>query len=198
MLPDLPELKSDLQLVLERYVRAEVQRRMPGLNESPQHQIHEGVRMRIVRADGTVDVTELHGASAEVRISAEETEVMTPEARQAVLDSFADDLARQISRHAFATINQTLEETGQSVNLGGQPLDAEGILQVIERLQIDFDEMRRPKGMSVVVPPAAGEATRRAFESLETDPKLKVRADALLEKKWMEWRDREASRKLVG
>jgi hypothetical protein len=81
MLPDLPDLKSDLQRVLERYVRAQVRQRMPGLGEAPQHQIHECVRMRIVRADGSIDFTELHGASAEARIPVGETEMMTPEDR---------------------------------------------------------------------------------------------------------------------
>ncbi len=198
MLPDLPELKNDLQRLANKYVRGEAHRRMGVFNESPQHQIHEGMRLKIVRGDGSVDESELKTASAEIRIQVEEAASMTPEARRAKMDALAEDLAKQMTEFFFATINEMLEEAGQVVNLEGRPLDAEGILQVFAKLQMEFDEKRNVKGMSIVIPPAIRERAQAEFEMLETEPDLKIRYNDLMEKKWMEWRDREASRKLVG
>lgn len=198
MLPDLPELKLDLMRLLERYLRGEVYRRMPGLNESPQHQMHEGMRMRVVRGDGTVEENDLMAASAETNIAVAEAAVMSPTERKARLDMMAEDLARQISQHAFGAINRTLEEAGQVVNMGGKPLDAEGILQILDKLVLNFDDQDRPIGMSMVTGPDAHAAAERAFQELESNPEIYARYKELVQRKRMEWRDREASRKLVG
>jgi hypothetical protein len=198
MLPDLPELKSDLQRLANKYVRTEAQRRMGVFNESPQHQIHEGEQLRIIREDGSTDESELKTASAEIRIQSDEAPNMTPEAWRAKLDGLAEDLAQQMTEFFFATINKLLEEAGQVVNLGGRSLDAEGILQILAKLRIEFDENRQMKGMSIVIPPAIRDRAHTEFARLETEPDLAARYRDLMEKKWMDWRDREASRKLVG
>jgi hypothetical protein len=198
MLPDLPELKLDLMRMFERYIRVQVQLRMPGLNQSPQHQMHEGRRLRIIRSDGSIEETDLMTASAEARIELSTGAVMSPEERKARLDAIAAELAHQFSEHAFGSISKSLEEAGQSINLGGRPLDGEGLLQIFEKLQIDFDDRGQPKGLSMVTGQGAHAAAVRAFEELESNPKLNVRFSALVQRKQMEYRDREAARKLVG
>jgi hypothetical protein len=35
-------------------------------------------------------------------------------------------------------------------------------------------------------------------EQEKNDPSIKKRHDEIMERKWLEWRDREAARKLVG
>lgn len=153
VLPDLPELKADLQSVLTTYLREQVRRRMPGLNEAPQHLIHEGMTLRVVRADGTVEDSELKSASSEFNIEAAAAGMMTAEERMSKLDALAEDMARQTSQHAFASLNQTLEQAGQVVERAGQPLDADGILQMLDKMQMDFDEHGQPRNISVIVGP---------------------------------------------
>ncbi|OIR16017.1 hypothetical protein GALL_35210 [mine drainage metagenome] len=198
MLPDLPELKNDLNSLLMDYVKAQVKLRMPGLNEVPQHIIHEGMRMRILRADGSVDDSQLKLASSEILIGADEVPVMGPKERTSKLDSLAEDMARQISQHAFASLNETLDQAGQVVNQGRRPLDADGILAMFDKMQIDFDEHGSPKNISVIVGPNTFASAKKEFERLSSEPELRARHEELMQKKWMEWRDREATRKLVG
>lgn len=198
MLPDLPELKTDLHLVSMEYVRNQVKIRMPGLNEAPQHFIHEGERTRIVRADGSVHDGDLKRASSEISINFADVPRMSADERKAILDKLAEDMARQISEHAFATLNQTLEEAGQVHDQRGRPLDADGILATLEKLQMDFDEQGRPTNMTVVAGPQAAAHIRREFDRFDSEPRLKQAYEGLIQRKWMDWRDREAARKLVG
>lgn len=198
MLPDLPELKSDFQTVLTRYLQEQVRRRMPGLNEAPQHVIHEGMRTRVVRADGTIEDRNLKKASAEIVIEASAASAMTAQERTTRLDAIAEDMARQISQYAFASLNATLEQAGQVVDRGGQRLDAEAILEVLEKMHLEFDDQGKLQNLSLIVGPQVVDRVKREFERFESEPLLKERYDALMQRKWVDWRDREAARKLVG
>jgi hypothetical protein len=198
MLPDLPAIKDELLLLQLRYLRHQVHRRMPGINEAPQHTVHEGERTRIVRADASVEESEMKTAAAEMSIGETEASAMTTQERKAILDSIADDMARQISEHAFASINDTLEKAGQVVDNGGRKLDAEAMLVMLEKMQFDFDDNGQLKNLSIVVGPEMRERANAEFARLFTDPVLSVRYAALMQSKWADYRDREASRKLVG
>ncbi|PKO65768.1 MAG: hypothetical protein CVU22_18310 [Betaproteobacteria bacterium HGW-Betaproteobacteria-16] len=171
---------------------------MPGIGEAPQHVIHEGERTRIIRSDGSTEDSELKEASAEFVVRFDEAAEMSPQARAAKLDEIAESMARQISQHAFASINATLEAKGQVFDNAGRPLDAEAILATLEKLQMDFDQRGKPNGLSIVVGPEIAERTRREYQRLMTEPALRRKFEALIQRKRMDWRDREAARKLVG
>lgn len=198
MLPDLPELKRDMNSLVSDYLRSEVRRRMPGIGEAPQHLIHEGERTRIIRSDGSTEESQLKQASAELVVRFDEAAEMSVQARTAKLDEIAESMARQMSQHAFASISATLDATGQVVDNAGRPLNADTILATLEKLQMDFDEYGKPNGLTIVVGPEIVERAKREFQRLMSDPALRQRYDALIQRKWMDWRDREAARKLVG
>lgn len=198
MLPDLPELKANLLSVFMIYLQRQVRSRMPGLNEAPQHVLHEGARMRIVRANGEVETTELKRASSEFSIGKDEAATMTPQQRMEKLNLLAEDMARQISQHAFASINETLDAAGQVVDQKGRPIDAQGILAMLEKIQLEFGEDGHVKNLTIVTGSELHAHLPGVFKQLQTDLDLKAKYDALLLRKWVAWRDREASRKLVG
>lgn len=198
MLPDLPNIKRDIIHILYRYFQLATQKRMGAFADAPRHQIHEGASMRILRADGTIEETALKEASAELTVKFEEVPNMSLEARMAKLDEMADSMAKQMSEHMYSSLNETLEKAGQVVDNKGTPLTHETFFDVLEKLQIDFDEHRNPKGLQLVIGPGLMPRIQELIEQEKNDPGITKRHEEIMARKWLEWRDREAARKLVG
>jgi hypothetical protein len=198
MLPDLPRLKEDVQKVIDRYLQFQVNSRLGIFGEAPKHIIQEGNRMRMIRADGSVDESEFKHASAEISLTLDEIPTLTVQARIEKLNDIAEQMAGQVSRLLFGTLNEVLDKAGQVVDQKGRPLDAESVFNVLENMHLEFDETGKHKGLSIVVPPALAPKAERVMAQIDADPALRKRHEEIMNRKWMEWRDREASRKLVG
>jgi hypothetical protein len=198
MLPDLPELKREIQAVLSRYLHNAVSKRLGVFSEVPRHTVHEGESMRISRADGSVRDSGMKPASAEMTMNYAEIPNLTAQDRRKQLDDLADQMARQMSEHLFGSLNEDIEKAGQVVSAGGRPLTADVFFEVLEKLEVDFDEAGNPKGLQLVVGPDLMPRIRELAEQERRDPAIRRRHDEIMQKKWLEWRDREAARKLVG
>jgi hypothetical protein len=140
VLPDLPSLKNDIQHVITRYLQNQTHARLGIFSEAPKHTAHEGNRMRTIRADGSIDDTEFKEISAEMIINIGEVPQLTIEDRKTKINNIADEMARQITKNLFASLNEALDKAGQTVNRQGKPLDAEAVFQVLEKIELDFDE----------------------------------------------------------
>ncbi|HUT71923.1 MAG TPA: hypothetical protein VMW89_14740 [Desulfatiglandales bacterium] len=198
MLPDLPSLKQDIEQALYRYFQTQLNLRLGFFGEVPKYIIHECDRTRTLRADGTIDESKLKQASAELSLKSGEIPELTIKERKAKLNDMADQMAGQISKQLFGTLNEVLEKAGQVTDQKGKPLDAEAVFTVLETIELDFDETGKHKNLSIVVPPALAPKAKKVFEQIESDPILQKRHEEIMIRKRMEWRAREASRKLVG
>lgn len=198
MLPDLPEFKRDYMIVLTQQVRRRASEYMPGINQAAQHLIHEGRTTLISRADGTSGECEMKHASAEIEHQSEIDSPISREQKIQILDSLAQEIAKQISEHVFATMHQGLDEAGQVIDHKGQPLDADVIMKMLEKMHIDFDAHGQPKNIVFVTGADVQAVAARELERMSVDPELQQRFEDLMNKKRMEYRDREAARKLVG
>lgn len=198
VLPDLPGFKQDLQNVLTRYLRKATHERLGVFSEVPQHTVHEGMTMRVYRADGTSEDTAMKEVSAEMMMKWEDIPRMTIADRIAKMNEMAETMAKQMSAHLFTSMNESLEKAGQVIDGRGRPFNFETVFEVLEKLQVDFDKDDKPKDLSFVVGPALIPRVREMIEQSKTDPSIKRRHDELMARKWLEWRDREAARKLVG
>ncbi|GEM_PF-403690 len=197
MLPDLPGLKHDIQRALDRYLSTQVNKRLGFFNEVPKHPVHEGNRLRVVRADGSIDESELEKASAEMSIKLEDIPGLTLEKRLAMLNDQADQIASQISKGLFEGLKRELDKAGQAVDQRGRTLDAEAVFSVLEKIQFEFDETGGHE-IAVVLHPDLAPKMMDVLKQIESDPILRKRYEEIITRKRMEWRDREAARKLVG
>lgn len=177
------------------FLRRRSRERLGVFAKAQRQLIHEGDKLQMERADGTSDVSELKEVTGELELKTSDLPSMSMAERLQKLDQIADQMASQMSAHAFQTLGETLERAGQTSDRKGRPLDAEAILEALDKIQIDFDD---PPELSLVIPPALKERAAEAFEQLETDPQLRARRDEIISRKRREWRDREADRKLVG
>lgn len=198
MLPDIPPLKQEIAAALQAAFKQRVNAYMGAINEAPRYFIKEGRRVLTIRPDGRSDETELKQASAETSIRFDEVPHLSIQDRLAKLDDAAREMARQISEHAFGQINEAVERVGNVVNSGGKPLSPDVFLDVIEKIHLDFDAGGNPSQLTMVIPPNMAERAKETMERLHQEPEYDRRYREIIEKKRMEWRDREAARKLVG
>jgi hypothetical protein len=198
VLPDLPDLKEDIQQVLDDYLRTQAHKKLGVWGTIPRVYVHEGNRMRTVRADGTIENTEFKEASAEFTVKRSEIPDLTPQNQLALLDRMAEQMAGKVSKNLYSSLNATLKETGQTVDSGGKPLSIELFFQTLEKMHIEFDARGEPTGLQLVVHPDMASTMQRLNEEFHSDPALQRRHKELMNKKRLEWRAREAARKLVG
>lgn len=108
----------------------------------------------------------------------------------AMLDEQGDKGAEQLERQFFEFMNKVTEDAGQVVDAGGRPLSHDLILDMFEKLQVDFDEDGNPEMPMIVLQP-------KAFEKLgEPTPEQLKRRDEIIERKRREFAARRRVRKL--
>ncbi len=197
MLPDLPGLKREIQRIIDRYLVKQVNSRLGFIGESPKQIIHEGDRTRIIRSSGSVEDSELKKASTEMSLNIDDIPHLTPEKRLSMINEAADRMAENMSSVLWGSLRETLDKAGQVVDQQGKPLDAETIFSILEMVQIQFDETGKHSSSLVLSPELFPKATQ-IMEQIQSEPTLRKRYEEIMLRKRMEWRDREATRKLVG
>jgi hypothetical protein len=199
VLPDLPKFKVDIANVFHVIFKNRVNEYLGVIGEVPRNIIKEGSNPVILRPDASRDETPLKAASAETIFKLEEIPILSVEQRIAKLDTAAREMANQISSHAFARINEVVDRVGNVVDAKGKPFDAEAVFDMLEKIQMDFDDNGvKHKEITVVVSPALTERVKATMEQIHQDPELSKRYKEIIDNKRVEWRAREAARKLVG
>ncbi|MGO4478048.1 hypothetical protein AB4Z32_17510 [Massilia sp. 2TAF26] len=198
MLPDIPPIKREITKALLKFLSNRIREHMGVIGELRSYFVKEGGRVVIIREDGSVDETTMNKASAELSLDYAEVPMLTHDDVLAKLDQIAQQMASQMSQRAFETINEAVEAVGNTVNAGGRPLGPDACLEILEKMHLDFNDDGTHREVTVVVHPECGKDAMAAFRQMTEDPEYSGRYKALIEKKWKEWCDREAARKLVG
>ena len=198
MLPDLPKLKADIAQVFHTVFANRLNAYLGVVGEVPRCFIKEGKNPVTLRPDASRDETKLKAASVETKFRTEEIPELSVQQRIERLDRAAREMANQISSHAFATINEAVDKVGNVVDAKGKPF-TDAIFEVLEKIQLDFeDDGIHHKELTVVISPALSDRVKEAMEQIHQNPELSKRYKEIIDRKRTEWRDREASRKLVG
>lgn len=197
MLPDFPGVKQEMDKLLNAYFARAVRQRCPGFDEIPRHRLFEGKRDAITREREEIEETKMLEAAADMTISNDEIARFDFKSMKAKMDDAAEKMAEQMTRHFYQTLSDACEKSGQ-VSKGG-PFTADSVLAALDMIAIDFDPVDdTPHLPSIHIAPSQFEALRAALEKLATDPEYQKKHQELLQKKYGEWLDREASRKLAG
>ena len=194
MLPDFPEEKQKLLNIWTDYLERKRNQLMGlfSMNEHFNH--HEGNRWRIERSDGTISESEYNTVQGDFSVSVDEAPTLTPEKIAAKLDTIADQMASEMTREIFATIEQAADEAGNSINAKGQPLTQDLFLELLSRIEIDFTKDGIPLMPTMVVPPGFDKSV---LDKWNNDPEMGKKHEEIMSKKREEWNEREARRKLV-
>ena len=134
--------------------------------------------------------------SVPVQIRFDEIPELVGERLIAKIESIAEELARQTSKDGFKKIEEELSKVGNFVNAAGRPVSEEVFFEMLEKMDMTFDDDGNPN-ITFIVHPDMGEHLRRLSEKWGADAKFQERYKGLMRAKREAWLDRENNRKLV-
>ena len=197
MLPDFPKQKSQMNRLFELQVEIVRSTSSPLLSQAHVSIRHEGHRLRLHREDGTIEDTTPHEFSGEVSFATEELKEMPFEAVLHEAANMGRNLAKQQAQAMYGDIADVAKEAGTQLDAGGRPFHPEIMLELFEKMLIEFDQDGNPQMPALVVHPKLAEVIKQKAPEWEADPCLKARWDQTIRRKKEEWRAREARRRLV-
>jgi len=164
----------------------------------PRSFIREGSKTAIQRETGEVEQTDMGRASSQIIVGNDEVPNLNIDKAVEKLDAAAREMASQMSRLFFTSIGSAVDKVGNAIDRKGKKLDADAIFEMYDRISLDFNDDGSPVQLSVVLSPNMIELFKETLVKIDSDQDLKRKFESIISKKRMEWRDREANRKLVG
>jgi hypothetical protein len=196
MLPDFPELKSELEKLFLFRLQQRSKNLDPVLAQVRRFTQREGQDMRYDRIGAPAAEGAPEKIEAIFEIKLDEVPDLIGPRLEAKLDEMARAIAEQEAKLFFKKVGETCNEVGNVVDAGGQPLSAKLLLDAIESTEMNFDRDGNPKSQFVIHPDMAP-AVKKANEEFENDPELKRRHEDILRRKREDWLSRQNNRKLV-
>lgn len=198
MFPDFLKVKEKLQKKLDYQMRLARQSHMGPLAKIPESMNFEGNRTILVRGDGSVDEMQPKVAATEIEVKLTEAETMTPEMVGDLINNAAEEIAAQQARIFYKKIDEYAEEDETVVSSGGEPFSIDKYFELLEKIDIDFDEEGNPEGVAFVAHPNMSSSISDVLSQASADPDNDRRYKEIMERKREEFRVRENNRKLVG
>jgi hypothetical protein len=198
MLPDFVRVKNRRGRLFLNMVRRECERLTPLLNHIRTVQQHEGLRLDYETVEGIREVVAYDNEiSSSLKVKLGELAQLGPKEYRAKARGMARELARQTMGQFFAQVARSCDEAGTSMDAGGRPFDPMMLLDGFEKIDIDFDERGQPQLPTLVGNPKQQPIFAKKMAEAENSPEFQRRWSEIMTQKWVEWRDREADRKLV-
>ena len=198
MLPDFLKIKEKLQKMLNYQMRQANLSHLGPLAKIPVSMKFEGNKTVLIREDGSVDEMQPKVAATEIEVKLTEAETMTPEMVGDMINNAAEEIAAQQARIFYKKIDKYAEEDGTVVSSGGEPFSIDKYFELLEKIDMDFDEAGNPEGLAFVVNPKALPLIEDCLSKASANPENERRYKKIMDRKREEWRVRESNRKLVG
>ena len=96
-------------------------------------------------------------------------------------------------------MDEAVTRTGNAIDTGGQPLTFNLYLDLLEKVDLEFDEQGNPDFSSrfLVVSPEMADFLRQKMPEWEQNVEFQRRLETIINNKREDWLDRESNRKLV-
>lgn len=198
MLPDFLKVKGKLQKMHDYVMKHAHLSHLGPLASIRELMVFEGNKTIIIREDGSVEEIGFEEITAELQVNFAEVETMTHEMVLDKINRPAKEIAGKKAKFAYEQIGKAAEEAGNVVSADGKPFSIEMLFEMLEKMDLDFDEAGNPSGTGFVPPPKLFPAIAKVISQAEADPETARRYQALMDQKREEWRVRENNRKLVG
>jgi len=196
MLPDFAHLKGTIRKAFDQRMRRLV-RQDPLLSMIKERRIHEGDRWAVRRGDGTFDESGPHEICDRYPIDATAVKEKGLSAILPSQEAAAERVRHQQEGVLFDRMKTVIEETGNVVDAGGQPFSFELFLNLLRKVDIDFDENGKPHMPALVVSPEMGAIIANQIPEWQQNEAKLADFEGVLQKKKEEWLARESLRKLA-
>ena len=198
MLPDFIKVKDKLQKMHAYQMEQAYLSHMGPLANVPVSMIFEGNKTVAVREDGSVEERNLEEVTAELEVRLEEVEKMSPDTAAGKIYGVTEEMVGKLKTSFFNEIGRSAEEVGNVVSAGGELFSIDMYFEMLEKIEIDFDEAGNPGQIICPVNPKLWTSVAKAILKAKGNPEADRRYQAIMERKREEWRARESNRKLVG
>ena len=199
MLPDFIDVKEQRRGRFIQMVNRETEMLTPLLNHIRTVRQHEGRRLEYETVDGVQDVVDYENRiSSALRLHRNDFASMDEGRYLSKAKEMAKELAPQAMRHFFGMMDRWTAKAGTVTDAGGQPFNPMMLIESLEKVDIDFDERGQPQLPTLVANPKDHAGLEKKLAEAENSPEFQRRWNELMQIKLMEYRDREADRKLVG
>jgi len=196
MLPDFPALKLELRKVILAGLAKRIHTGDPVLAEIKHFRQNEGTLMRYEQQGGKTVEEGFEKMGAEFTILPEEVPDLVGQKLNVKLEEIAQKMIEITAKSFFKKMGEITQAAGTSIDAGGKPVSPEMMLDMMARVQMEFDTDGKP-AQSIVVHPDMVPALQKVSEQIENDPDLKRRQDEILQRQREAWVTRESNRKLV-
>lgn len=198
MFPDFLETKEKLQKMLYYEMMQTYLTQMGPLADVPVSIIFEGNKTVVIREDGSSEERNLEEITAELQVKFEEVEEMPHEMVINKINGVTEEMVGKIKRSFYEQIEKSAGEVDNVVSADGKPFSMDLFFELLEKIDIDFDEAGNPSGLAFVAGPKLYPTVAKVIAQAKTDPENDRRYKTIIERKREEWRAREGNRKLVG
>jgi hypothetical protein len=196
-LPLYPKFKKDLESWLMTIMKGAVREALGPIGEAPRFTQHEGDTHSYMTVDGDQRTTDYQNIGVEIEIDRSNIPNMSFEDILRLTVSKGRELGAQQAEYHYGVINNVIEESGNVVHAGGEPLTIDHLLGVIEQMQISFDPDGNPRIPSIIANPETGSRVKQILAEAEQDAEARARLQQIIENKRREWDEAESRRKLV-
>ena len=114
------------------------------------------------------------------------------------INGVTEEMVGKMKKSFYGQIEKSADEVDNVVSAGGKPFSMDLFFELLEKIDIDFDEAGNPCGLAFVANPKMFPSIAKVIAQAKTDPANDRRYQAIIERKREEWRVRESNRELVG
>lgn len=196
MLPDFPDIKRKWLGMFLRKVR-EQSRHRSFLTQIKRKMHFEGDRIKATDMTGDTEESNYEHLSGALDINRQDLIDRGPISLMEDLEKMAEDFRNQQSKMIFKRLDEITAKTGNIVKTGGQDINPDLLLQMLETIEMDFREDGQMQPLNLVVDPEQYGRLIEKIPEWEKDECYKRQYDELIKRKRQEWHDRESHRKLV-
>jgi len=194
MLPDFPDASKFVKEYLIRFLYRRIATKTGWMQAmEPPEPIREGSKVVFHRYDGSIDNVPMKLSSGKMTIKCDDLEEKGLTAVLESIEQVANDMANQQSKFFIERLNEICKESGQVCDNQGRPFTFETLLNLLESIDIDFNEQGQPQMPTIMAGPSIIEKVKDLKPTHEQDEKY----NEIISRKYIEWRDRESNRRLV-
>jgi hypothetical protein len=198
MLPDFVRVKERRLRWFRRAVTRFMEQQAWMMKKMRTVRQHEGQQLQYETVEGDRDIVAYDNKlSSSLKIQMDELATLGPVGYLKKAHKMASEFAEQAKRYFYGQVEHYSKEAGTAVHAGGRPFDALMLLDGLEKMDLDFDENGQPELPTFVMNPSLSGAFAKKMQEAEKSPEFRRRWDEVMTRKLVEWRDREADRKLV-
>jgi hypothetical protein len=192
MLPDFPRTKDQIRKRITLGIWHAVRAKAPILAEIKTLVQHEGKLHSYDRVRAAPVTEGYEDLKVPVTIAFADVPELVGGRLAAKIDEIAEQMARLEMEMFYRKHSQVSEEVGNTFDAKGAPITGDAILDLLEKVDMEFGPDGQLLQRFVVGPELAGQ-----LQKLQEEPAFRTRFEGLVERKRSAWRDRESNRKLV-